>query len=48
MIDDIVRIRRTVEHDVFNYRTLTEALLTYRKPRDKFTKLLESGAIVRI
>jgi len=48
MIDDIIRIRRNVEHDVFDYQTITEALLTYRKPRDKFTKLLESGAVVRI
>jgi predicted transcriptional regulator of viral defense system len=48
MIDDIVRIRRAVEHDVFDYQTLTEALLTYRKPRDKFTKLLESGVVIRI
>lgn len=48
MIDDIVRIRHTVEHDIFDYHTLTETLLIYRKPRDKFTKLLESGAIVRI
>ena len=48
MIDDIVRMRRTIEHDVFDYHTLTEALRTYRKPRDKFTKLLERGAVVRI
>jgi len=48
MLDDIVRIRRTVEQDVFDYHTLTETLLSYRKPRDKFTKLLESGAVVRI
>ncbi len=48
MLDDIIRIRRTVEQDVFDYHTLTEALHSYRKPRDKFTKLLESGAIVRI
>lgn len=48
MIDDIVKIRRTIEHDVFDYQALTEALLAYRKPRDKFTKLLESGAVVRI
>jgi len=48
MIDEIVRIRRTIEHDVFDYQALTEALSRYRKPRDKLTKLLGSGAVVRI
>ena len=48
MIEEIVRIRRTIEHDVFDYQALTEALSRYRKPRDKLTKLLGSGAVVRI
>ena len=48
MIEEIVRIRRTIEHDVFDYQALTEALSRYHKPRDKVTKLLGSGAVVRI
>lgn len=48
MIDEFVRIRRTIEHDVFDYQALTEALSGYRKPRDKITKLLASGTVVRI
>lgn len=48
MIDDIVNIRRAVEYDVFDYQTLTSALTGYSKTRDKITKLLESGTIVRI
>jgi predicted transcriptional regulator of viral defense system len=48
MIDEIVRIRRTIAHDVFDYPALTEALSRYSKPRDKLTKLLGSGAVIRI
>lgn len=48
MMDEIVRIRRTIEYDVFDYPALTEALSGYRKPRDKITKLLASGTVVRI
>ncbi len=48
MIDDIVNIRRAVEYDVFDYQTLTSTLTGYSKPRDKITKLLESGTVVRI
>ncbi len=47
-MDEIVRIRRTIEYDVFDYPALTEALSGYRKPRDKITKLLASGTVVRI
>jgi len=48
MIDEIVKIRRTIEHDVFDYQALTDVLSGYRKPRDKLTKLLASGAVIRI
>jgi len=48
MIDDIVNIRRTVEYDVFDYQALTSALADYSKPRDKITKLLQRGTVVRI
>lgn len=48
MIDEIVKIRRTIEQDVFDYQALTVALSGYRKPRDKITKLLASGGVIRI
>jgi predicted transcriptional regulator of viral defense system len=48
MIDEVVRIRRTIEQDIFDYQALTGALSGYRKPRDKITKLLANGAIIRI
>jgi len=48
MIDEIVKIRRTIEQDVFDYQALTVALSGYRKPRDKLTKLLASGVVIRI
>jgi predicted transcriptional regulator of viral defense system len=48
MIDEIVKIRRTIEQDVFDYQALTVALSGYRKPRDKLTKLLAGGAVIRI
>jgi hypothetical protein len=48
VIDKIVKIRRTIEQDVFDYQALTIALSGYRKPRDVLTKLLTNGAIIRI
>ena len=33
---------------MFDYQALVAALSGYSKPRDKITKLLSSGAIVRI
>ncbi len=48
MIKDIVNIRRIIEFDVFDYQALTTALAGYRKPRDKITKLFESGTVIRI
>jgi hypothetical protein len=41
-------IRRNVEGEVFDYQVLLDALAGYRKPRDKITRLLASGAIVRV
>jgi predicted transcriptional regulator of viral defense system len=48
LLDEIIRIRRQAAQEVFDYQALTEALSGYRKPRDKITKLLASGAIVRV
>ena len=44
----IKRLRETIERDVFDYQQLVDALANYRKPRDKITRLLESGSIIRI
>ena len=47
-VDELCQIRLKIEQDVFDYRALMEALSQYRKPRDKITKLLASGVILRI
>jgi predicted transcriptional regulator of viral defense system len=47
-LNAIVLIRRNVEGEVFDYQVLLDALAEYRKPRDKITRLLASGAIVRL
>ena len=44
----IAEIRQNVSGEVFDYQVLLEALAGYRKPRDKITRLLTSGAIVRV
>jgi predicted transcriptional regulator of viral defense system len=47
-VDELCQIRLKIEQDVFDYRALMEALSQYQKPRDKITKLLASGVILRI
>lgn len=47
-MEEITRIRREITREVFDYQVLTDALSGYSKPRDKITKLLAGGAIVRI
>lgn len=47
-MEEISRIRRETIGEIFDYQVLTAALSGYSKPRDKITKLLASGAIVRI
>jgi hypothetical protein len=47
-LNAIALIRRNVEGEVFDYQVLLDALAGYRKPRDKITRLLASGAIVRL
>ncbi|MDY6990465.1 MAG: hypothetical protein SWQ30_20680 [Thermodesulfobacteriota bacterium] len=44
----IAQIRQHVGGEVFDYQVLLDALAGYRKPRDKITRLLASGAIVRV
>lgn len=47
-MNEITDIRGKIAHEVFDYQALIAALSGYSKPRDKITKLLSSGAIVRI
>ena len=47
-MNDITEIRGKIEREVFDYQALVATLSGYSKPRDKITKLLLSGAIVRI
>ena len=41
-------ILRKIGRDTFDYQTLLDALSDYSKPRDRITRLLASGAIVRV
>ena len=47
-MSSIPEIRGKLGHEVFDYQALVATLSGYSKPRDKITKLLSSGAIVRI
>lgn len=47
-MDEIASIRGRIPHEVFDYQVLVGALSDYSKPRDKITRLLASGAIIRI
>jgi predicted transcriptional regulator of viral defense system len=47
-MDEITRIRGKITHEVFDYQALVVALSGYSKPRDKITKLLATGSIIRI
>ena len=44
----IAQMRRIVGGEVFDYQVLLDALSGYRKPRDKITRLLAGGEIVRL
>ena len=44
----IIEIRRKIKVDVFDYQALMDALSGYRKPRDKITRFLAGGEIIRI
>jgi predicted transcriptional regulator of viral defense system len=41
-------MRRKIDGEIFDYQVLMDALAEYRKPRDRITRLLASGVIVRI
>lgn len=47
-MEEIARIRQAITSEVFDYQVLMSALSGYSKPRDKITKLLAGGAIIRI
>jgi len=47
-LNAIAQMRRNIGGEVFDYQVLVDALAGYRKPRDRITKLLASGAIVRV
>ena len=44
----IGKIRAKIHGEIFDYQVLLHTLSGYRKPRDKITRLLAAGAIVRI
>jgi predicted transcriptional regulator of viral defense system len=41
-------LRRAVEGEIFDYQMLMQHLREYKKPRDKITRLMISGSIIRI
>ena len=47
-MNTIGKIRAKIHGEIFDYQVLLDALAGYRKPRDKITRLLAAGTIVRI
>jgi predicted transcriptional regulator of viral defense system len=47
-VDNIAKLRRNIRGEVFDYHALLDVLSDYRKPRDRITRLLASGNIIRI
>jgi predicted transcriptional regulator of viral defense system len=47
-VDSIAKIRQNIPGEVFDYQVLQQVLSDYRKPRDRITRLLARGTIVRI
>ena len=47
-MSEIRLIRQRIEREVFDYHVLMNALSDYSKPRDKITRLLAGGDILRI
>lgn len=43
-----VNIRKLIDHEVFDYQTLVGLLNEYTSPRDKITKMIREGDIVRV
>ncbi|MDD5089606.1 MAG: hypothetical protein PHQ23_01700 [Candidatus Wallbacteria bacterium] len=44
----ISRLLEAVPFEVFDYQTLVDSLSDYRHPRDRITKLLRSGDVIRV
>jgi len=44
----IAKIRQIIPTDIFDYQALSGALAGYRKPRDKITRLLADGIIIKV
>jgi len=47
-LNTILQMRRKIVGEVFDYQVLMDALAEYRKPRDRITKLLTAGMVIRI
>ena len=47
-MSEIASIRQKIDREVFDYQVLMGALSGYSKPRDKLTRLLAGGEVVRI
>jgi len=47
-MSEITEIRRKIGRDIFDYPAILDALPRYNKPRDKITRLLAAGDVVRI
>jgi hypothetical protein len=47
-MNEVTRIRGHIPQEVFDYQVLLDALADYHKPRDKITRLLAEGTIIRI
>lgn len=45
---DILRLRGRVAEDIFDYQTLLHALAEYAAPRNRITRLLRDGDIIRV
>lgn len=43
-----VNIRKKIQHEEFDYQTLSHVLADYNAPRDKISSLIEQGVIVRV
>ena len=45
---DAAALRNRIRHEEFDYQTLLDALSDYDRPRDKITRLLRQGVIIRV
>lgn len=48
MMTKPLNIRKLIDHEVFDYQTLIGLLSEYASPRDKITKLIREGVIIRV